>query len=65
MGWLDRVLGVGMTVQIVSAHARPDLANRADVATADAFPEYNKHGDVLGPRWSRLYEDYPAYQLVL
>jgi hypothetical protein len=54
-----------MTVRIVSALARPDLAERADEATADAFPEYNQHGDVLGPRWSRLYDDYPAYQLVL
>jgi hypothetical protein len=54
-----------MSVRIVSALARPDLADRADEATADAFPEYNKHGDVLGPRWSRLYDDYPAYQLVL
>jgi hypothetical protein len=54
-----------MTVRIVSALARPDLAERADEATADAFPEYNKHGDVLSPRWSRLYLDYPAFQLVL
>jgi len=54
-----------MSVRIVSALARPDLADRADQATADAFPEYNKHGDVLGPRWSRLYQEYPAYQLVL
>jgi hypothetical protein len=54
-----------MTVRIVSALARPDLAERADQATAEAFPEYNKHGDVLSPRWSGLYDDYPAYQLVL
>jgi hypothetical protein len=54
-----------MPVRIVSSGERPDLADLADEATADAFPEYNKHGDVLAPRWSRLYDDYPAYQLVL
>jgi hypothetical protein len=54
-----------MSVRIVSAGARPDLANRADEATAGAFPEYNTHGDVAAPRWSRLYDDYPDYQLVL
>jgi hypothetical protein len=66
-GVFERVTSqvVRMSVRIVSALARPDLADRADEATADAFPEYNKHGDVLGPRWDRLYDDYPAYQLVL
>jgi hypothetical protein len=54
-----------MTVRIVSALARPDLADQADEATAGAFPEYNTHGDVAALRWSRLYEEYPAYQLVL
>ena len=56
---------VRMSVRIVSARARPDLAERADQATADAFPEYNQHGDVLSPRWSWLYQRYAAYQLVL
>jgi hypothetical protein len=56
---------VRMSVRIVSARARPDLAERADQATADAFPEYNQHGDVLSPRWSWLYQQYAAYQLVL
>jgi len=56
---------VRMSVRIVSARARPDLAERADQATADAFPEYNQHGDVLSPRWSWLYQQYAAYKLVL
>ncbi len=56
---------VRMSVRILSARARPDLAERADQATADAFPEYNQHGDVLSPRWSWLYQQYAAYQLVL
>jgi hypothetical protein len=54
-----------MNVRIVSALARPDIADQADQATADAFPEYNTHGDIAAPRWSRLYQEYPAYQLVL
>jgi hypothetical protein len=29
------------------------------------LPEYNTHGDVASPRWSRLYDDYPDFQLVL
>jgi hypothetical protein len=53
-----------MTVRIVSALARPDLADQADQATADAFPEYNTHGDVAAPRWPRLYEEYRGYQVV-
>jgi hypothetical protein len=39
-----------MSVRIVSALARPDLAAQADQATAGAFPEYNTHGDVVHPR---------------
>jgi hypothetical protein len=54
-----------MTVRIVSARERPDLADQAEEATAGAFPEYNTHGDVASPRWSRLYDDYPDFQLVL
>jgi hypothetical protein len=54
-----------MSVRIVSALARPDLADRASQATANAFPEYNTHGDIASPRWDRLNEEYPAYQLVL
>jgi hypothetical protein len=54
-----------MSVRIVSAGERPDLADLAGQATAGAFPEYNTHGDVAAPRWDRLYQDYPAYQLVL
>ena len=56
---------VRMSVRIVSALERPDLADQADEATAGAFPEYNTHGDVASPRWSRLYDDYPDFQLVL
>ena len=54
-----------MTVRIVSADERPELADLAGELTEGAIPEYNKHSDVAGPRWDRLYDDYPAYQLVL
>ena len=42
---------------------RPDLAGR--VASADVWPEYNMHGDVLNRYWGRLADELPEYQLVL
>jgi hypothetical protein len=54
-----------MSVSVVSAAARPDLAERADEATADTFPEWMKHADVVSRWWSSLYELHPELQFVL
>jgi hypothetical protein len=50
---------------VVTVAERPDLGERADEATAGTFPEWNLHGDVLGPLWGSLYDVYPDFQLVL
>jgi hypothetical protein len=54
-----------MSVSIVSAAERPDLAERADEATAGTFPEWMKHADVVSRWWGSLYEIHPELQFVL
>jgi hypothetical protein len=54
-----------MSVSIVTAAARPDLADRADVATAAAMPEFIKHGDTTSKWWGALYERHGDLQFVL
>lgn len=49
----------------ISCEERPDILERADDLTRDAWPEYNSHGDVLNQYWARLYEEFPAFQFVL
>jgi hypothetical protein len=74
IGGRDQGQVVPISVRIVSALAGPDLADQADEATADAFPEYNTHGDVASPAgrgctrntrptsWSRGTTSIPAGQ---
>jgi hypothetical protein len=52
-------------VRIVSSSERPDLSERASEATADVWPEYNRHGDVLNEYWGELDEVFPDFQFVL
>jgi hypothetical protein len=54
-----------MSVSIVTAAARPDLADRADVETAAAMPEFLKHGDTSSKWWGSLYERHADLQFVL
>lgn len=54
-----------MSVSIVTAAARPDLAERADVHTAASIPEWLKHGDTTSKWWDSLYELHPDLQFVL
>jgi hypothetical protein len=54
-----------MAVTVLTVAERPDLADRADEATAETFPEWNLHGDVLSSLWGSLYDVYPDFQLVL
>lgn len=48
-----------------TASERPDLNERAWELTDEVWPEYNKHGDVLGEYWGRLDEDLADFQFVL
>jgi hypothetical protein len=54
-----------MTISVVTAAARRDLAERADEATLDSIPEWLRHGDTTSKWWGSLYEQYPELQLVL
>lgn len=52
-------------MRIVSSSERPDLSERASEATAEVWPEYNRHGDVLNEYWDQLDEVFPDFQFVL
>ena len=47
-----------------TAAERPDLWERG-IDSADVWPEYNLHGDVLNTYWGRLGPELPDYQFVL
>src|SRR4029453_15811212 len=49
--------------RLCACAARPGRPSRR--GRRRRLPEYNTHGDVASPRWSRLYDDYPDFQLVL
>jgi hypothetical protein len=44
---------------------RPDLADRAKAREAEVWPEYNRHGDVMGAHWGRLREASSDSQFVV
>jgi GNAT superfamily N-acetyltransferase len=54
-----------MTVIAVRHSDRPELWDRLGDATAQVWPEYNRHGDVLNEHWGRLYDDFAPFQFVL
>jgi GNAT superfamily N-acetyltransferase len=53
----------GLTVH--TAAERPDLDERADALTAEVWPEYNRHGEVLGEHWHVLSERFAEFQFVV
>jgi GNAT superfamily N-acetyltransferase len=44
---------------------RPELWERIVDLSAQVWPEYNLHGEVLNSYWGRLYEAFPDYQFVI
>ncbi len=44
---------------------RPELWERISDLSAEVWPEYNRHGDILNRYWTRLYDAFPDYQFVL
>jgi GNAT superfamily N-acetyltransferase len=44
---------------------RPNLADRAEALEAEVWPEYNRHGDVMGAHWRRLREAFSGFQFVV
>ena len=53
-----------MGVTIVRYSERPALWERIADLSAEAWPEYNRHGDVLNVYWERLYERFPEFQFL-
>lgn len=43
----------------------PGLIEGLGDLTAEVWPEYNRHGDVMNRYWGRLYDVFPQYQFVL
>jgi hypothetical protein len=54
----------GMALSVYTFAQRPDLAERG-VPSADVWPEYNLHGDVLSPYWRPLLDELPQFQLLM
>src|SRR5215472_7680342 len=54
-----------MTVRAVTRAERPELWDRIAGLSAEVWPEYNRHGDVLLRHWSRLYDELADFQFVL
>jgi len=52
-------------LSVHTAAERPDLDERADALTAEVWPEYNRHGNVMGEHWHVLSERWAAFQFVL
>ena len=42
-----------------------DERERAAEVDADVWPEYNRHGDVLGTKWARMLDELAEYQFVV
>ena len=49
-------------MRVFTVAERPDLVEPGWVATRDAMPEYNNHGDVANVYWPRLTEERPEFQ---
>jgi hypothetical protein len=54
-----------MGPEVVRYSERPELWDAIADLSAETWPEYNLHGDVLGPYWDRLYDVFPEWQFVL
>lgn len=49
----------------VSYELAPERWDDMPDITAEVWPEYNRHGDVLNRYWGRLCEEFPAFQFAL
>jgi hypothetical protein len=52
-------------IAAVSYEAAPERWDQMPDITAEVWPEYNRHGDVLNRYWSRLYEEFAGFQFML
>jgi hypothetical protein len=54
-----------VALAVATAAERPDLDERADAISAEVWPEYNRHGDVLNVYWGRMIDEFADFQFVL
>jgi GNAT superfamily N-acetyltransferase len=54
-----------VTLRAFTVLERPDLDERVRDLVESAFPEYNRHGDVMGRYWPRLWDVFGDLQFVL
>lgn len=54
-----------MTIDVVRYSERPELWDQLEGLSAQVWPEYNQHGDVLNLYWGRLYDEFPQWQFTL
>lgn len=54
-----------MSARLIRYSERPELWSGTDEISAEVWPEYNLHGDVLNALWGRLPDEFPDYQFCL
>jgi hypothetical protein len=54
-----------MNPEVIRYSERPELWDSIGDLSAEIWPEYNRHGDVLNQYWDQLYSTFPEWQFVL
>ena len=54
-----------MSIELIRYSERPELWSGTGEISAEVWPEYNLHGDVLNSFWGRLPDEFPDYQFCL
>jgi GNAT superfamily N-acetyltransferase len=54
-----------MAFTVIRYSERPALWEDTADISHEVWPEYNQHGDVLGPNWGRLFDEFADYQFAL
>lgn len=54
-----------MNLELVRYSERPELWERSGDVSAEVWPEYNLHGDVLNPNFGRIFDAFPGFQFAL
>ena len=54
-----------MAFTVIRYSERPALWEDTADISHEVWPEYNQHGDVLGPYWGRLFDEFADYQFAL
>jgi GNAT superfamily N-acetyltransferase len=54
-----------MAFTVIRYSERPALWQDTADISHEVWPEYNQHGDVLGPYWGRLFDEFADYQFAL